>query len=32
LGVEWRRIYEANRATIGADANFIRPGQVLVIP
>jgi hypothetical protein len=32
MGVDWRRIYEANRATIGADPNLIRPGQVLVIP
>jgi len=32
FGVDWRRIYEANRATIGADPNLIRPGQVLVIP
>lgn len=32
FGVDWRRIYEANRATIGGDPNLIRPGQVLIIP
>jgi nucleoid-associated protein YgaU len=28
----WTRIYEANRESIGANPNMIRPGQVLVIP
>ncbi|MBX7058428.1 MAG: hypothetical protein K1X75_10220 [Leptospirales bacterium] len=28
----WRRIYEANRATIGENPNLIYPGQVLAIP
>ncbi len=33
LGIlEWRRLYEANRAVIGPDPNLIRPGQVLVVP
>jgi len=32
FGLAWRRIYEANRSTIGPDPNLIRPGQVLVIP
>ncbi len=32
FGMDWRRIYEINRATIGSDPNLIRPGQVLVIP
>ncbi|WP_372594892.1 LysM peptidoglycan-binding domain-containing protein, partial [Actinotalea sp.] len=29
---EWPRWYEANRATIGADPDLIRPGQVLHAP
>jgi len=29
---DWRGLYEANRDLIGGDPNFIRPGQVLVIP
>ena len=32
LGVDWRRLYEANRETIGPDPDLIRPGQVLVVP
>jgi hypothetical protein len=32
LGVDWRRLYEANRQVIGPDPNRIRPGQVLVLP
>jgi hypothetical protein len=33
LGIaDWRRLYEANRAVIGADPNRIFPGQVLVVP
>ncbi|HET9476473.1 MAG TPA: LysM domain-containing protein, partial [Dehalococcoidia bacterium] len=33
LGIaDWRRLYEANRATIGPDPNRIYPGQVLVLP
>ena len=28
----WRRIYDANVATIGANPNLIRPGQQLTIP
>jgi hypothetical protein len=32
LGVDWRRLYEANRDTIGPDPDVIRPGQVLVVP
>ncbi len=31
-GVGWRKIYEANRDTIGKNPNLIRPGQTLVIP
>lgn len=29
---KWRRIYEANRKTIGVDPNLIRPGMQLTIP
>ena len=29
---EWQRIYEANRAVIGANPDLIRPGQKLAIP
>jgi nucleoid-associated protein YgaU len=29
---QWRRIYEANRETIGGDPDLIHPGQDLVIP
>ena len=32
FGRDWRAIYEANRPTIGPDANLIRPGQALIIP
>lgn len=28
----WTILYEANKGTIGADPNLIRPGQVLIIP
>lgn len=28
----WKRIYEANRSTIGSNPNFIRPGMKLTIP
>jgi LysM repeat protein len=28
----WPRIYDANKAVIGANPNLIRPGQVFVIP
>lgn len=28
----WRRIYEANRETVGSDPNLIHPGQVLRLP
>lgn len=31
-GVSWVAIYNANRAIIGPDPNFIKVGQVLVIP
>lgn len=31
-GVPWQWIYNANRATIGANPNLIHPGQVLTIP
>jgi nucleoid-associated protein YgaU len=31
-GNQWRKIYEANRETIGPDPNVIRPGTVLTIP
>jgi hypothetical protein len=30
--LNWRRLYDANRAVIGGDPNLIRPGQVLVVP
>ena len=29
---KYTRIYEANKATIGADPNLIKPGQKLVLP
>lgn len=29
---QWRRIYEANRETIGGNPDLIHPGQDLVIP
>jgi nucleoid-associated protein YgaU len=29
---QWRRIYEANRQTIGENPDLIHPGQDLVIP
>lgn len=29
---KWRRIYEANRQTIGDNPDLIKPGQDLVIP
>ncbi len=32
FGVDWRRIYQANRSVIGPDPNLIRPGLVLTIP
>jgi nucleoid-associated protein YgaU len=32
FGVPWRDIYSTNRATIGADPDLIKPGQVLTIP
>ena len=28
----WQALYDANRATIGANPNVIKPGQVLVLP
>ncbi len=28
----WRKIYDANRAVIGADPNVIKPGENLLIP
>lgn len=31
-GSEWRKIYNANRAVVGANPNLIHPGQKLVIP
>lgn len=31
-GADWKKIYEANRGTIGANPNLIYPGQVLTIP
>ena len=30
--VAWPRLYETNRAVIGANPNVIRPGQVLTLP
>jgi LysM repeat protein len=30
--LSWRQVYDANRETIGANPNVIRPGQVLTIP
>lgn len=32
LGVNWHKIYEANRELIGDNPDLIYPGQVLVIP
>jgi hypothetical protein len=29
---EWPRLFAANREAIGANPNFLRPGQVLVLP
>ena len=31
-GTQWRKLYEANRAVVGANPNLIYPGQVLTIP
>lgn len=31
-GDKWRQIYDANKATIGANPNLIKVGQTLVIP
>lgn len=31
FGVDWHRIYDLNRRTIGSNPNLIRPGQVLVL-
>ncbi len=31
-GLDWRKIYEANKGEIGADPDLIQPGMVLVIP
>lgn len=31
-GEKWENIYEANKKIIGANSNFIKPGQVLTIP
>jgi nucleoid-associated protein YgaU len=28
----WKRIYEANKATIGSNPDLIKPGQQFVIP
>jgi len=28
----WPVIYDANRATVGANPNLVRPGQTLTIP
>lgn len=30
-GSRWRALYEANKSTIGPDANLIKPGQKLVV-
>lgn len=32
FGKDWRKVYEANKNTIGSNPNIIRPGQKLVIP
>lgn len=32
LGVNWQDLYQANKATIGANPNIIRPGMVLNVP
>lgn len=32
LGMPWQKLYEANKATIGANPNLIKPGQVLTVP
>lgn len=32
FGAKWRDVYEANKATIGANPNVIKPGQKLVVP
>lgn len=32
FGKDWRKVYEANKKTIGANPNVIKPGQKLVIP
>lgn len=31
-GNQWRRLYEANRDSIGRDSNLLKVGQVLVVP
>jgi LysM repeat protein len=31
-GDRWNELYEKNKATIGANPNLIKPGQVLIIP
>ena len=31
-GNQWRKIYEANRVTIGDNPDLIHPGQTLTIP
>lgn len=31
-GTTWQKIYEANKAIIGSNPNFIKPGQNLTIP
>ena len=31
-GSQWKKIYDANKKTIGKDKNAIKPGQKLVIP
>ncbi|MMZ62001.1 LysM domain/BON superfamily protein [compost metagenome] len=31
-GDDWRKIYDKNKKTIGANPNLIKPGQKLVIP
>ena len=32
FGIDWKVLYEVNRAVIGTNANIIRVGQVLTIP
>jgi nucleoid-associated protein YgaU len=32
LGMDWQALYAANRSVIGADPNYILPGQLLTLP